>query len=318
MKSTIFGRVITIIISTIFILSGKGLTQELPENRVFGVIQHEVTYFSWRKIETDRWETVFQISVKKRLAENLCSEDNLEYARKRKKVLCEFLGPAHFGFTQKSLWYWGDGWDVQSWPIVETRNNPEIYWRWDNIDRNISESLRISGSVGLEHESNGGTGDASRGWNWLFAQIGTDEEINIVNTGRKFNIDEDTRKLLGVDYPGIRFKYHWPFGLDKINNPDIERFMGTLETKIHLGIKNTGDHFVLGGLPTDQAKKLKLSYVVTWRTHGLHSRNLKNEIMISYADWELWLYIQRWDGTGQWLLDYREKRHSWRIGFVFR
>ena len=176
MKSTIFGRVITIIISTIFILSGDGLTQEIPQNRVFGEIQHELTNFSWRR--------------------NLCSEDNLEYARKRKKVLCEFLGPAHFGFTQKSLWYWGDGWDVQSWPIVETRNNPEIYWRWDNIDRNISESLRISGSVGLEHESNGGTGGASRGWNWLFAQIGTDEEINIVNTGRKFNIDEDTRKLL--------------------------------------------------------------------------------------------------------------------------
>ena len=187
MKSAISGRVITITISTIIILSGTGLAQGLPDNKVFGVIQHEENYFSWRELEKYKWETVFQISVKKRLTENLCSQDNLEYAGKSKRVLCKFVGPAHFGFTGKSLWYWGDGWDIPSWPIVETRNNPEIYWKWENIDRDISESLPISGAIGVEHESNGGTGDASRGWNWLYAQIGTDEEINIVNTGQRFN-----------------------------------------------------------------------------------------------------------------------------------
>lgn len=263
------------------------------EDKHFGVIQYEDNYFSWRRLKNDQWETTFQLSVKKRLFENLCE--------------CEKIYPIHFGFTQKALWYWGDGWNIPSWPIVEIRNNPGLFYDLDHLDHGKTGNLHIRGKFGVEHESNGRTGNFSRGWNWLYLQVSTADSIDLkLSTQRP-----------GIRDVGFSLKVLRPFGIDTTNNKDIEKEIGNVVLKFfgpaflakkYKGVKN---------VPI--INKFKISYLFSWSSYNFtRSRSLKSDILIGFGESDLWLYVQNWNGTGQWLENYQEKTNTWRFGIIFK
>jgi len=72
----------------------------------------------------------------------------------------------YLGYTQTSLW------DLHSdsHPFVDTSFKPSIFWRQDAIFRPESSPFFLGLQTGVEHESNGKSGDDSRALNFVYIQ----------------------------------------------------------------------------------------------------------------------------------------------------
>jgi outer membrane phospholipase A len=83
-----------------------------------------------------------------------------------------WLSGLYFGYTQNSLWDLSG----ESKAFRDTSYRPSIFWKWE---RAYEKALFDGARLGLEHESNGGSGENSRSiniafvrpeWRWRFAE----------------------------------------------------------------------------------------------------------------------------------------------------
>src|SRR3546814_15137229 len=78
----------------------------------------------------------------------------------------EFIDNLYVGYTQTSLW------DLEgdSMPFIDTTFNPSIFWLSDNMWTSPSQNWRLGLNTGVEHMSNGKSGDDSRSLNDAYLQ----------------------------------------------------------------------------------------------------------------------------------------------------
>ncbi|WP_246769017.1 phospholipase A, partial [Bordetella pertussis] len=72
----------------------------------------------------------------------------------------------YLGYTQTSLW------DLEgdSKPFIDTTFNPSAFWLSDNIWSSASQNWRVGLNTGVEHQSNGKSGNDSRSLNDAYVQ----------------------------------------------------------------------------------------------------------------------------------------------------
>lgn len=77
-----------------------------------------------------------------------------------------FLDGLYLGYTQTSLW------DLhsESNPFVDTSFKPSVFWRQDALLRPEGSPFYLGLQTGVEHESNGKSGDESRSLNFAYIQ----------------------------------------------------------------------------------------------------------------------------------------------------
>jgi len=105
------------------------------------------SYNGVKHSDRKRFETEFQLSIKKKLFSNILG----------------FKNQLYLGYTQKSFWQTAE----KSSPFRETNYAPEFFLNITNADNN---SPLKSYKVGLLHQSNGRGGVSSRSWNRIYVQ----------------------------------------------------------------------------------------------------------------------------------------------------
>jgi outer membrane phospholipase A len=200
----------------------------------------------------------------------------------------------YLAYTQKSLW---DLYD-RSAPFRESNYAPELFYAHYHSDVRGQPNRGcglFSEQVGVEHESNGEAGDASRSWNRLFV------DVDATCYGERFY------GLLGV-------RAWYPFGLRE--NPTIERTQGFGELMFGVGLDEEDAHS--NGLVTVALRKgtsstlAKGSVVVDARWRPTYSRLLGKA-------WRFapYLWFQFFTGYGESMGTYDLATTSARLGFGF-
>lgn len=111
-------------------------------------------------------------------------------------------GDLFFGYTQLSFWQLYD--KKLSSPFRETNYEPEIFFKFDTEFEVLGLTNRLI-TIGVNHESNGKSGDLSRSWNRIFAVIAADRGNFAIALKPWYRIPEDN---------------------DDDDNPNIEKYMG--------------------------------------------------------------------------------------------
>ncbi|MEE4186131.1 MAG: phospholipase A [Gammaproteobacteria bacterium] len=213
----------------------------------------------------DRWEATFQISLKFTLADNLLTDDD--------EVV--------FGFTAKSFWQVYNQ-DISA-PFRETNYEPELFWvtpiKWTPLGADASLL-----AFGLSHESNGRSGDLSRSWNRVYADLVLEKKRFVFSLKPWWRIPESA-KSSPTD----------PSGDD---NPDIEKFMGHFEFRTLYRRKDNEFGVML--------------------RNNLRSSN-KGAVQLDWT-FPLWRsvrgYAQYFNGYGESLIDYNAKVERFGIGIL--
>lgn len=200
------------------------------------------------------WSARYQLSFKYRLFDT-----DAGFGRDQ-----PWLTGLYFAYTQTSLW----DLEGESKPFFDTSYRPSLFWRWLRTDdRTWLDGLR----VGLEHESNGQGGAASR-------------SLNIVFVRPEWRWK--TASLGNYEFSPQVYAY-----LDKADNPDIQQYRGYVNWRARW---DAGDDWlvtVLGRLGT--ARKGSIQIDVARR-----ARDLKLGPVSGY------LYLQYFNGYGESLREY--------------
>ncbi|CAJ0774607.1 hypothetical protein LMG7141_00201 [Ralstonia condita] len=189
------------------------------------------------------------------------------------------LDNLYFGYTQFSLWDLGK----ESAPFRDTNYRPSLfYYRPDTGVRGGALS-RLSFAGGIEHESNGRDGDASRAINTVFIRP-------------TFHFGDLT-------------DYHWKFEpklyayLTRSGNTDIAHYRGFGDFRVSYGAPNGWE------LATTLRKG-------TRRAYGSIDAQLSYPMSRIFSGTAGYLFIQYFTGYGESLLDYNHKLGSQlRIGY---
>ncbi len=181
----------------------------------------------------------------------------------------------YFGYTQMSLWQAYNS-ELSS-PFRENNYQPELLWHI-----NLSEPVfhgRLSHVVlGLNHQSNGQSGDLSRSWNRMtFDTTWADEDWVIA----------------------LRLWYRFKESKEDDDNPDIERYLGY--GNLEVGYRWKDYRFTGTFLNNFRRKDNHTS--VTFSASRRISRKLRG-------------FIQYYDGYGETLIDYNHRTRRFGIGVV--
>jgi phospholipase A1 len=208
----------------------------------------------------------------------------------------------YFGFTQKSFWRLYD----TSSPFQESNYNPELFYGYfkragDIVPRAGEASFFLQNArVGVEHESNGVDGAASRSWNRVYGYLraglyaGTDHYFTVAPKA----------------WWAVR---HGPLGLE--DNEDILDYLGYGSVTAEYGFDPTDHRWYGGGLVGATVR------------HGTRADAWAVE---SYAQWRPgyrgsvlrwfkftpYLYAQLYSGYGESLLLYNQKITALRFGIA--
>ena len=191
------------------------------------------------------------------------------------------LGRLHFAYTQTSLWQL----DKPSAPFFDTSYQPEFFYSNEDVKQfKIPGVSQFGLQTGYRHESNGESGDASRGYNSLFVR-----PIFAFGDTEKFHVTFAPRFLVYIghlygkndlpDYRGycdLKFTVGWRQGLE-------------LST-----VGRVGKNFNRGSVQFD----------LTYPLRDLLNNNL-----------DLYLDAQYFYGYGESLLEYNQRVSNFRIGF---
>jgi phospholipase A1 len=235
----------------------------ISNNAKNGFSAHKQNYFllyTYSNYQTDRQkkEIKFQISIKQRIL--------------------RFYGWAfYFGYTQKSLWQAYDS--IHSRPFRENNFNPELFFR-----TKMWNGLRFD--FGIEHESNGQSGEKSRSWNRIFLTPYYEDERFVFFLKGWYRLPEDRKKS--------------PEDTEGDDNPDIHKYMGYCEIGMTLKMPELLDIQI--------ANSARFN-VRTHRGAFLSSITIPFRLSSSSA------MVQYFDGYGESLIDYNVKQR--RIGFGF-
>lgn len=221
---------------------------------------HEPTYFVVGRSAARGTDARFQISFKYRLFDP-------EGAIGRFSPL---LSNLYFSYTQTSLWDLSE----DSSPFRDTSYRPGLFYDWTSDDRPLMPN---GWRAGLEHESNGRSGDESR-------------SINMAYLMPSWHLELDSGRRLSL-MP--RFNYY----LEKHENRDIQRYRGYVDWTARYGREDGLIASVLyrqgtGGYATGQ---LDLTYPISERI---------------FARTGSFLHLQLFSGYGETLLDYDRRRDT--------
>jgi len=214
-------------------------------------------------------DSKFQVSLKYRL---LSEKGSL--ARRH-----PWVTGFHLGYTQTSFW------DLESTsvPFLDTSYKPELFFLSDSIDTGIPHAKGFFVQTGIQHESNGRDGDASRSTNFLYVR----PRCVFYNETNKVGLLVSSKI--------------WAYAMnDRETNPDLPAYRGHFELEIKVGM---ADDLVLGTTFRWARKGPSTQWDLTYPMHKWFSGNL-----------DLYLQVQYVDGLAEGLLDYRERTEALRIG----
>lgn len=202
----------------------------------------------------------FQVSLKYRLF----TPDNPQHP--------SFWDGLYLGYTQTSLW------DLHSDsnPFIDTSFKPSIFWRRDAIFRPESSAFFMGLQTGVEHESNGKSGDDSRSLNFAYVQ----PEFNY-RLGHGSTLTFAPRVKQYFDYA---------------ENPDYKDYVGNVDWKVRWA---QDDGLVLTGL----YRKGKDSH---YSTQLEAAWPLKR----TFLNMNGYLHVQYFKGYNETLLGYDQKTGS--------
>ena len=188
-----------------------------------------------------------------------------------------WLSGLYFGYTQNSLW----DLSTESKAFRDTSYRPSIFWKWERAGQ---KSFFDGARMGLEHESNGGSGDTSRSINIGFVR--PEWEWRLAD-GASF---EFTPKI-----------YNY---LDKDENTDIAHFRGYVDWRARF---DSGANWIATSvLRYGTADKGSILIDV--------SRRIRD---VKFGPVGGYLHMQFFAGYGESILDYNVKNKSQlRIGFA--
>lgn len=181
----------------------------------------------------------------------------------------------HFGYTQNSIWDFSG----DSKPFRDSTYKPSFFYQWGPY-REIGSPHAFSLQAGYEHQSNGRDGAESRSIDTLFAR-----------PGWRWDLDADTHLFAGLKVFGY---------LDKEDNPDIDKYRGYTLLNLRYGDDN-------GWL---------LSSDIYPRSKGSLQLDLSYRLKrVLFSDAGGFLHLQYFNGYGESLLDYNQRRRpQFRVG----
>jgi outer membrane phospholipase A len=188
----------------------------------------------------------------------------------------------YFGYTQTSLW----DWRKQSAPFLDTSYKPELLYELQNVDRGKwGDWLRLDLQAGVQHESNGRDGAASRSLNLFYLRptvvLGAEDRLQFTLSPRA-----------------------WVYLPDLEDNPDLERYRGYVDLRATLGwakgvqLSST----VRAGNRLDRGSvQLDLTYPLRWKFTRSFS---------------VYLHAQYFTGYGESFLLYNQRSSAYRFGLA--
>ena len=186
----------------------------------------------------------------------------------------------YMGYTQTAIWDLSS----DSMPFVDTTYNPSIFWRQDALLSSADRRKFIGLNIGVEHLSNGKSGDDSRSLNDVYIQP-------------EFNY-----RFVGGSTLTFAPRYKQYFAYDE--NPDYRDYLGTVDWRLSWA--------------QDNGLRLAALY-----RHGDKGRN-STQLDISWPlnrtplNMNGYLYAQYYRGYGETLLGYRHKSEPQvRFGLAF-
>lgn len=186
----------------------------------------------------------------------------------------------YFAFTVQAWWQMYT--DELSSPFRETNYQPEVFYMrgmdWHPFGGNTGIGF------GIEHQSNGRSGELSRSWNRGYAFILFEHEKLAVST-RFWHRLEEEQKLSPTDTQGD-------------DNPDILDYMGNMEVSMIYGMQYA-------------------SFAMTMR-NNLQSNNKGSiKMSTSFPVWgHLKGYVEYFNGYGESLINYNHHQQSFGIGIL--
>lgn len=192
-------------------------------------------------------------------------------------------GTLAFAYTGKSFWQ-AYNFELSS-PFRETNHEPEIILTFDN-DFDFLGFTNVSNSVGLNHESNGRSGDNSRSWNRVILHTQWERD----------RLHLEFRPWYRIPAPEPRFPDD-PLADD---NPDIVEYLGHFDTTV--------------------------TWVGEYNTIWLKGRNnlhLDDNRGAIEAGWTFPISdhirgrVHYFDGYGESLIDHKKRSQTLGVGFQF-
>jgi outer membrane phospholipase A len=191
----------------------------------------------------------------------------------------DFIDNLYLGYTQTALW------DLHSdsHPFYDTTYSPSLFWRKDALWQSPEKQVFLGLAAGVEHASNGKSGDDSRSLNDVFVQP-------------EFNYRFDNGSTLTF---APRVKSYFKTG----NNPDYADYAGHVDWKLRWAQDNG---LALGGMYRQGH-------------HGRASTQIDASwpLRRTFLNMNGYLHVQYFRGYGETLLGYRQKSEPQvRIGLA--
>lgn len=178
----------------------------------------------------------------------------------------------YLGYTQTSLW------DLhsESNPFVDTSFKPSLFWRQDAVFRPEGSPFFLGLQAGVEHESNGKSGDQSRSLNFYYIQ----PEFN-------YRLSHGSTLTFAP-----RLKHYFSMG----ENPDYRDYVGNVDWKLRWA---QDDGLILTGL----------------YRHGSGGRNSTQleaawPLKRTFLNMNGYFHVQYFKGYNETLLGYDQKTGS--------
>lgn len=179
------------------------------------------------------------------------------------------------GYTQQSYWQLYADEDASS-PFRETDHEPELFWEVPVRFRLFGMNARFA-YLGLNHQSNGQSGDLSRSWNRVTAQLVAERGRFVASAKTWVRVAD---------------------GIGEDDNPNIEDYMGRIQLgAAWRGEKNTFTISLKNNLRRENRSGVELGW-----TYPL-SRHLKG-------------YLQLYSGYGENLIDMENYNNRVSVGIA--
>lgn len=210
----------------------------------------------------------FQLSFKYRLA----SPPTPETSR--------FYHHFYLGYTQRALWDLSD----DSIPFIDTTYNPSLFWYKEKLWESAQNPFYIGLNAGIEHASNGKSGESSRSLNDIYLQ----PELNYTfGNGSSLRFMPRIKQYVGVSS----------------DNPDYRDYMGIINWRLRW----------------QQANGLSIMGSYQQGKHGRQTHQVDIAWPLKRTPLNLngYLYAQYFNGYGETLLHYSQRSQSqFRIGLA--
>lgn len=181
----------------------------------------------------------------------------------------DFIDNFYLGYTQTALW----DLHTDSHPFVDTSFKPSLFWRKDALWQSPQKGVFLGLASGVEHESNGKSGDDSRSLNFFYVQP-------------EFNYRFDGGSTLTFA-PKVKSYF------DVQNNPDYADYAGHVDWKLRWAQDNG---LVLTGLYRQGHEGRSATQLeAAW------------PLRRTFLNMNGFLHVQYFKGYGETLLGYRHK-----------